>query len=125
LIGRIRHRHEFDELARGRRVQTATLWCRHVDDPTVDPARVAFAIGRDVGNAVRRNRLRRRLRAILGGLSVPGGLLVDGRLVRGRLLVGARATSLERTFGELQHEAGQLLHALAFGQPPRPAGGGR
>jgi ribonuclease P protein component len=29
-----------------------------------DPPRVAFAIGRSVGNAVTRNRLRRRLRAL-------------------------------------------------------------
>jgi len=125
LIGRIHHRHEFDELARGRRVQTTTLWCRHLDDPTVVPVRVAFAIGRNVANAVRRNRLRRRLRAILLGLAVPGGLLVDGRLVQGRLLIGARSAALERTFVELRQEVGELLQALAAGRPVLPAGGAR
>ena len=34
-----------------------------LDDPEV--TRVAYAIGRPVGTAVRRNRLRRRLRAVL------------------------------------------------------------
>ncbi len=37
------------------------------------PPRVAFAIGRPVGPAVDRNRLRRRLRAITRELSLPAG----------------------------------------------------
>ena len=34
---------------------------------------VAFAIGRPVGSAVERNRLRRRLRAVLAALELPPG----------------------------------------------------
>lgn len=41
------------------------LWCSHLHDPSIQPARVAFAIGRAHGSAVDRNRLRRRLRAAL------------------------------------------------------------
>jgi ribonuclease P protein component len=51
-----------------------------------DGVRVAFAIGRHAGTAVRRNRLRRRLRAILATLDLPEGrYLVAG---------GAEATAL-------------------------------
>ena len=42
-----------------------TLWCRYLDDPDVVPPRVAFAIGRAVGGASIRNRLRRRLRELV------------------------------------------------------------
>ena len=38
-----------------------------------EPPRVAFAIGRKVGGAVVRNRLRRRLRAIAAELGLPPG----------------------------------------------------
>jgi ribonuclease P protein component len=41
------------------------------DDGT--PPRLAFAIGKRVGTAVERNRLRRRLRAIFRELPVPSG----------------------------------------------------
>ena len=42
------------------------------------PARVAFAIGRGVGSAVVRNRLRRRLRAVLADAGLaPGAYLVS------------------------------------------------
>ena len=44
---------------------------------SVRPA-VAFAIGRAVGTAVDRNRLRRRLRAIFGELDVPAGTYLVG-----------------------------------------------
>jgi ribonuclease P protein component len=38
-----------------------------------DPTRIAFAIGRNVGNAVVRNRIRRRLRVLLRASSLPVG----------------------------------------------------
>ena len=56
------------------------------------PPRVAFAIGRRVGGAVVRNRLRRRLRALARGSALPGGVwLVSGSPGAG-----------EATFAELQ-----------------------
>lgn len=57
-----------------RRVRSGALWIAWV--PPVDPAtppRVAFAIGRKVGGAVVRNRLRRRLRAALSARPLPTG----------------------------------------------------
>jgi ribonuclease P protein component len=48
----------------GRRVRGGALWCTWIADDAAVPPRVAYAIGRSVGSAVVRNRLRRRLRAL-------------------------------------------------------------
>jgi ribonuclease P protein component len=63
LIWRVRGRASFRALARGRRrvvgdieVRTAVLGSAE------EPPRVAYAVGRPVGNAVARNRVRRKLR---------------------------------------------------------------
>lgn len=47
-------------------------------DPSRDTPQVAFAIGRFAGTAVTRNRIRRRLRHILGSTSMAPGLYLFG-----------------------------------------------
>jgi ribonuclease P protein component len=100
LIDRVRERDAFVRLRReGVRVRTTSLWCSFVPDPKLVPPQVAFAIGRVVGSAVRRNRLRRRLRAILSSSDVPPGLY----------LFGAHRATGERTFDELETAVAALL----------------
>jgi ribonuclease P protein component len=100
LIDRVRERDAFLRLRRdGVRVRTNSLWCSFVPDPKLAPPQVAFAIGRAVGSAVQRNRLRRRLRAILATSDVPPGLY----------LFGAQRATSERTFDELQQAVTALL----------------
>lgn len=66
LIGRLNRSHEFQRLrSEGTRVRSGFLWCVMLRDPSLPAPQVAFAIGRPFGSAVRRNRLRRQLRAIL------------------------------------------------------------
>ena len=92
LIDRIRERDAFLRLRRdGVRVRIDPLWCSFVPDSEVVPPQVAFAIGRATGSAVQRNRLRRRLRALLHDCDVPPGLL----------LIGATSRANEHTFDEL------------------------
>jgi ribonuclease P protein component len=68
----VRGRESFAARSRhGRRVREGPLTVVHRPGPQ-DP-RVAFAVGRRVGPAVARNRLRRRLRALWRELEVPGG----------------------------------------------------
>src|SRR4029077_16025747 len=64
LIWPIRERSTFRALARGRRRRRGVLMVTSaVVGTRSDPPRVAYAVGRGVGNAVVRNRVRRRLRA--------------------------------------------------------------
>jgi len=49
-----------------------------VVDPSLDNPRVAFAIGRQSGIAVERNRARRRCREVLRCASLPPGLYLFG-----------------------------------------------
>ncbi len=76
-------------------------------DPTLQPPRVAFALGRRVGSAVVRNRVRRRLRAALAELAcgepgVPGGLY----------LIGAGPEAASASFGELREGLEMALSRL-------------
>jgi ribonuclease P protein component len=63
LIWRLRDRASFRALATGTRRHRGVLavTCARLDDHA--PPRVGYAVGRLVGGAVRRNRLRRQLRA--------------------------------------------------------------
>ncbi len=66
LIWRVRGQSSFQALARGRRRRAGNLEVRTaVVGLSVEPPRVAFSVGRPVGNAVTRNRVRRRLRAAM------------------------------------------------------------
>lgn len=68
----VRGRDSFAALARqGRRVREGPLTVVHRSADTTP--RVAFAVGRNVGPAVVRNRLRRRLRAVWREADPPGG----------------------------------------------------
>jgi len=83
LIWSIRDRSDFDRFRReGRRFRHGQLWLVWVDDPTAHPPRVAYAISRAVGSAVTRNRIRRRLRHLLGAEAAAG-------LPNGWYLIGA------------------------------------
>ena len=61
--------------------------------------RVAFAIGREVGTAVVRNRIRRRLRSVMTELVLPdGGLPVGDYLIRvDRSGANAQSSDLRET----------------------------
>ena len=102
MIHRIRGRDAFRRLARdGQRIRRPALWCTWCPDPSTSTTSVAFALGRALGPAVTRNRLRRRLRAILRELepSLPGGQLV----------IGANPQAVELTFDDLRSELRELL----------------
>lgn len=66
---------------RGRRARSGPISIRHVPAPAPGSARVAYAISRKVGNAVVRNRVRRRLREIARMLERDGSLPAGDWLV--------------------------------------------
>jgi len=111
LIHRIRGRDAFRRLAHdGMRIRRPALWCIWCPDPSTSTTSVAFAVGRALGPAVSRNRLRRRLRAILSEL--------EPSLAGGQLLIGANPSAGELTFEQLRAETQELL-TRAMATAPR------
>ena len=103
MIWRIRERSAFTRLAcEGRRTRAGVLWCTYLPDPNAAPPRVAYALGRAIGPAVVRNRLRRRLRALMAGASLPPGFY----------LLGAQAAAAQRSHDELAFDLERLLGSV-------------
>ncbi|MGZ6928931.1 MAG: ribonuclease P protein component [Acidimicrobiia bacterium] len=103
MIHRVRSRATFARLGRARPHRRGPLWVRCVAIDAGSP-QVAYAGGRPVGNAVTRNRLRRRLRAAVAARE---GLLADGRAY----LVGATAAASDCTPTELDAWLASCLEA--------------
>jgi ribonuclease P protein component len=77
--GRIRSRRAFEAIrSQGQRGRSGPLSVSYLEQRTWSGPHVAYAIGRHVGPAVVRNRLRRRLRAIVaeGSHELPPGAYV-------------------------------------------------
>ena len=102
MPGRVVTRRQFAELAsptgRGRSGPLRIVFVEHSDQGSCD---VAYAISRKVGNAVIRNRIRRRLRALVDGLSPT--------LAHGLYLIKCGNGTGQLSYDELQHH---LLAAL-------------
>jgi len=74
LMGRLRRRAEFQRVSRGRRahVESFTLQANAralADAPPGEAPRVGFTVTKRIGDAVERNRIRRRLKAALAAAS--------------------------------------------------------
>jgi ribonuclease P protein component len=97
VIWRIRERAAFGRFrSDGRRYRHEPLWLTWIDDPAANPPRVGFAVGRAIGPAVTRNRLRRRLRAILQELD-----RTSGPLPAGWYLLGGAPSAASTSFSSL------------------------
>jgi ribonuclease P protein component len=81
------------------------------------PARVGFTVSRQVGNAVERNRVRRRLRELVR--------LTEGQALRGGhdyVLIGRRA-ALAAAFGEMRRQFDAALIRIHDQEQTPPARG--
>jgi ribonuclease P protein component len=72
LIWRVRDQATFAEIRRAPRVRRGLITVARVEDERPGPPRIAFGIGRKVGTAVTRNRLRRRLRELARASGLSG-----------------------------------------------------
>lgn len=106
LIGRVRGRGTFAALTRAERHARGSIAVRRVPTGETSPARVAYAVGQRVGNAVARNRVRRRLRA--------AARACEPKLAAGAAyLVSAGREALTMPFEELVETLGNLFEATA------------
>lgn len=103
-LHRVQDRKTQAQLRRSRRVRRGPLTVSCIADPGSDGARVAFAIGKNVGGAVHRNRARRRLRAVMTEL----GPRLSGRA----WLVGASPEVLGADFASLRADADAAVRHL-------------
>lgn len=83
---RLRQRADFLAAATGTKVPAAAFVLQMRKRPDEGPVRVGFTVSKKVGNAVERNRVRRRLREIVR-LAPPDGL----RSGHDYVLIGRRA----------------------------------
>lgn len=104
LIWRIRDRATFELLATTPRRRRGPVSLAVVPVGPSDPPRVAYAVGRRVGSAVVRNRVRRRLRA---SIARHRSTLRPGAAY----LVGAAPAAATVPFAELDSAVGTLLSA--------------
>jgi ribonuclease P protein component len=111
VAGRIRSRQVFEAVRReGRRGRCGALSVSYLDQPRWSRPHVAYAIGRHVGPAVVRNRLRRRLRAIVA-VESPG-------MPPGAYVVRSKSEGADLGFDELRVAMSRALDKAT--QDPRP-----
>lgn len=108
-VWRIKDRQTFLALrASRRRVRKGPITVTFAPAVKPAPPQVAYAIGRRVGGAVVRNRLRRRMRAIVADTA--------GELAPGAYLVGVAPEATTLSFGELKTIVLQALQAVGEGR---------
>jgi ribonuclease P protein component len=102
----LRRQADFARLRRhGRRISTKSLVIYHSDSLPGDVRPLAgFSVSKTVGKAVLRNRLRRRLAAILDGALAERGTM--------RLLFVARPLAAGASFRDLRAEVTSALEAV-------------
>jgi ribonuclease P protein component len=104
LIRSVRDRATFEALARARRRSGGVVTLRFVRGDRATPARVAVATSRSSGNAVTRNRVRRRLRAAAAAHR--------DELVGGAYLFGGGREAASVSFESLSAAVGGLIRSV-------------
>ncbi|MSQ61971.1 MAG: ribonuclease P protein component [Dehalococcoidia bacterium] len=103
---RLRRRSDFAAAYEGGRAYTSRLLVLRARPNSMSTTRFGFAVGKRLGNAVRRNRIRRRLRAIAGELKTQAGW--DIVLIARAPTVDAEFASIRAAATTLVQQAGLL-----------------
>jgi ribonuclease P protein component len=107
--GRLTRRAEFQRTARGRRAQLEAFALqanRRLESPALVGPRVGFTVTKKIGNAVVRNRIRRRLREALRRISCLEALPDHDYVLMARL--PALTMDFEALVGEIDRGFRQL-----------------
>ena len=114
---RLRRRTDFRAAAAGLRASVGAFVVQARRRAEDGPVRIGFTVSRQVGNAVERNRVRRRLREMVR-LSTGGGMHAGHDYV----LIGRRA-ALAAPFGRMRQELATALSRIH--DPERTTGSAR
>lgn len=102
-VWRLSDPRDFEALRKSRhRTRCGPLAVAWVPGDEAEPPRVAYSLGKRIGGAVVRNRLRRRLRAVVSECRAPPG----------RYLVSAHPAAASLSTPELKALVSQALQAL-------------
>jgi ribonuclease P protein component len=104
LIWRVDRRRTFAALQRARRHREGPLTVSWIPGDPIEPPRVAYTIGRRVGSAVVRNRVRRRLRMLV--------LETASRLRPGSYLIGVGPDAAFLSYDDLRTLLVKLLTSI-------------
>jgi ribonuclease P protein component len=116
---RLRHRTDFRAAAAGQRASVGAFVVQSRRRAEAGPVRIGFTVSRQVGNAVERNRVKRRLREMVR-LSQGCGMH-DGH---DYVLIGRRAALLA-PFGQMRRELDAALGRIHDPDRPKATGGAR
>jgi ribonuclease P protein component len=104
LIWRVERRNTFEALRRARRRRAGPITVSWVAGDPAEPPRVGYTIGRRVGSAVVRNRVRRRLRMLIREAAP--------RLRPGAYLIGVSPDAADYTYDQLRTTLSKALQHL-------------
>jgi ribonuclease P protein component len=116
---RLKRRPDFRAAAAGQRASVGTFVVQARRRAEDGPVRIGFTVSRQVGNAVERNRVRRRLREMVR-LS-QGGNMHDGH---DYVLIGRRA-ALAVPFGQMRQDLDTALGRIHAPEGAQATGGSR
>jgi ribonuclease P protein component len=106
-VERLRRRTEFKAVASGKRVARPGFVLQALKAGAARPARIGFTVTKKTGNAVERNRIRRRLKAAVAGchnLETATDYVLVGRRAALTLPFERLVTDLESGFAALSRE---------------------
>ena len=107
LLNRITQRKDFLQLAKAQRVHSTSFVLQSRNRKDNSPMRVGFTCSKKVGNAVARNRAKRRLREI-ARLILP----ISGQPGHDYVLIGRANVTATTDFAAMQTELAQSLQKL-------------
>jgi len=107
----LRKRADFLRAARAKRAPCPGFMLqarkRHPDEPSETPIRVGYTCSKKVGNAVARNRAKRRLREIARAV-----LPTEGQAGWDYVLIGRAGATADMSFAQLQSDLSRALRKL-------------
>jgi|GEM_PF-2064249 len=104
---KIRGLKNWEKISKAPVFSVGPLWYKTLINQDEMPPRIAFAISKKYGNAVKRNRCKRRIKEVVRSLST------DQKIKKGTwILVGVKHSNREISFEEIQNSCNELYEKI-------------